>query len=297
MEFDFREINCPVCGESNFRAVGYRGGEAHHSGSGVRTRIVRCSTCTHQYPNPMPFPIGDLGELYSNTDEYFANHEIEGHKSSALGLVGAIEERLGRKGRLLDIGSGRGEVLWAARERGWESVGVEASAEFIEFGRKHLSVEARAAPFEKTGFERSSFDAVIMNGLIEHLYDPAAVLSEVKRVLKPDGWLYFDAPNEDGLYMAMGNAYMRLRGRDWVVVLAPTFPPFHVQGFNPASVKTLLKQTGFIVRDFNIHGDVFSQMGPQTLRKRLEFFGARLANSVGNLIGKGSYITIWAQCR
>jgi hypothetical protein len=35
-------------------------------------------------------------------------------------------------------------------------------------------------------------------------------------VLKPGGIFYIDAPNEDGLYMSVGNLYMRAQERDWV---------------------------------------------------------------------------------
>ena len=297
MEFEFREIDCPVCETADFRVVGYRGGDAHHSGNGVRTRIVRCLNCTHQYPNPMPFPASRLAELYTDTDEYFANHDFEAKKSGSLEQIKEIEKRLGRKGSILDIGSGRGELLWAARETGWESVGIEPSADFAEFGRTHLGVEPRAATLEEAGLTNGSFDVIVMNGLIEHLYDPAMALSDARRLLKPDGWLYFDAPNEDGLYMKLGNAYMRMRGRDWVVVLAPTFPPFHVQGFNPRSVNVLLERQDFVIREFGVYGMVCPQTGPLTFQKKLEFQVGKLANAIGNAIGRGSYMYAWAQRR
>jgi hypothetical protein len=35
--FDFREINCPVCEANQPKFVGYRGGEAHHGGLGIKT--------------------------------------------------------------------------------------------------------------------------------------------------------------------------------------------------------------------------------------------------------------------
>ncbi len=70
--FDFRTIDCPICESNNWKIIGYRGGEAHHSGNGVKTRIVRCLECTHLYPNPMPFPKLNLDEIYTDADEYFS---------------------------------------------------------------------------------------------------------------------------------------------------------------------------------------------------------------------------------
>jgi len=295
MKFDFRDIECPVCGTDDSRTVGYRGGDAHHSVLGERTRIVRCRNCTHQYPNPMPYPVGDLDELYGDPKDYFSNHDLEKKKSSALEMVRTLEARTGAKGNLLDIGSGRGELLWAARELGWNAVGVEPSRQFAEFGRKHLNINVEFASLEEARLADDSFDAVVMNGLIEHLYDPISVLTEVRRILRPSGWLYFDAPNEDGLYMTLGNAYMRLQSKDWVVVLAPTFSPFHVQGFNARSLQMALRRSNLHVQSLDIYGRVSKQQGVSSLRKKVEFSASRIVNAIGNWTGRGSYMALWAQ--
>jgi SAM-dependent methyltransferase len=39
------------------------------------------------------------------------------------------------------------------------------------------------------------FDAVIMIALIEHLIDPISALKNIKKVLKPGGFVYIDTPN------------------------------------------------------------------------------------------------------
>jgi SAM-dependent methyltransferase len=296
-QFNFREISCPVCGSDEYRFVGYRGGEAHQNGVGLKTTIVRCLKCTHQYPNPMPFPSVDLAEIYTDADEYFHNHELDRKKTDSLSLIDEFERRTGRKGRLLDIGCGRGELIWAAKEREWHFEGVDPSSDFIEFGRKHLGVEGKQTSLQDAAFSAGSFDAVAMGGLIEHLYDPAAMLAEISRVLAPNGWLWFDVPNEDGLYMKVGNAYMRFRGKDWVVVMAPTFSPFHVQGFNPRSLKVLLDKNEFVVREFTIFGGMHPQCGVQTVRKQIEFRIAQGVNWLGNRLGQGSYMSVWAQKR
>jgi hypothetical protein len=74
--FTFEKIDCPVCENDNPKFCGWRGGEAHQNGAGVKTAIVRCQNCSHQYPNPMPFPSGDLSDMYVDADEYFRAHEI-----------------------------------------------------------------------------------------------------------------------------------------------------------------------------------------------------------------------------
>ena len=217
--------------------IGWRGGTAHHNGSGVRTGIMRCGQCTHMYPNPMPFPIEGLDALYVETESYFAGHDVAQKKRVGREQLRRFEGELGRRGRFLDIGCGRGEYLWAAREEGWEYEGIDASHTFIEWSREHLGVEGRHGVLEDMLFTDDYFDAITMGGVLEHLYDPYQTLSEVHRILRPSGLLWFDVPNEGGLYMRVGNLYMKCLGRDWCVNLAQTFPPYHVLGFTPASLR------------------------------------------------------------
>lgn len=294
--FDFRQINCPICDSNKTKFLGWRGGEAHHSGSGVKTSIVRCLNCSHQYPNPMPFPKGDnLDDLYVNAEDYFRGHDFEGKKQAGLDLMKNFEQRLGRKGRFLDVGCGVGEYLWAAKEAGWEYEGVDPSSEFIELGRKHLAVEGRVCLLEDAKFPDEHFDAVAMSSVVEHIYNPYELLSEIWRILKPGGVFWFDAPNEDGLYMRAGNLYMKMQGRDWVVSMAPTFPPYHVQGFNPKSLKYLLKRSNFELEDLRMFGDVWEFTGEKSLRKKVEFQFAKGISRIGNLFNQGPYMTIWTR--
>lgn len=293
--FRFEEICCPVCGGDDSRLEGWRGGDAHQSGAGERTAIVRCRSCSHQYPNPMPFPLRNLDEVYVDADSYFHGHDVELKKANGLNLMNEFHNRLGKRGKFLDVGCGAGELLWAAVESGWDAEGIDPSKEFVEIGRKKLGVEGRVVTLEEAGYPENHFDAVAMSSIIEHLYDPYRTLVEVHRVLRPGGHLFFDAPNEDGLYMRIGNLYMRLRGKDWVVVMAPTFPPFHMQGFNPRSLKTLLARVGLNLVSLDIAGGVCEQQGTNSLRKKMEFAAAKVVNVIGKATGNGSYMSAWAE--
>jgi SAM-dependent methyltransferase len=243
----------------------------------------------------MPFPRVELNELYANADEYFERHDLEEKKHRGRELIQGFEDRLGCKGSFLDVGCGRGELLWAAKQAGWAYQGVDPSKDFIEFGKQYLGVDGHLGTLDEMKFADNSFDAIAMSGIIEHLYDPAELLTEVRRLLHPDGWLFFDAPNEDGLYMKIGNTYMKLRRKDQVVVLAPTFSPYHVQGFNPVSLKSLLDKLEFDLKDFRIFGNISPQTGKQTFRKTAEYRAGQLINWIGNSVGHGMYMEVWAQ--
>ncbi len=293
--FIFREILCPVCESDKSKLLGWRGGKAHQRGAGIKTAIVRCLGCSHQYPNPMPFPSGDLDEVYIDAKEYFHGHDSERKKQNGLGLMSEFEKKLGKKGHFLDVGCGVGELLWAAKELEWDYAGIDPSSEFVRIAHEKFGVEAQVATLEKANFADNSFDAIALSGIIEHLYSPFETLCEISRILKPNGWFWFDAPNEDGLYMQIGNFYMKLRGRDWVVSLAPTFSPYHVQGFNRKSLKLIVERAGFDIKAMSTFGDISEQTGDVTFRKRIEYNAARVINWMDKLIGNGMYMDVWAQ--
>jgi 2-polyprenyl-3-methyl-5-hydroxy-6-metoxy-1,4-benzoquinol methylase len=261
----------------------------------MRIEIVRCKSCSHLFPHPMPFPKDGIASLYTDPDDYFSARDIEVKKSHGREMMKVLGQKLPGRGLLLDVGCGRGQLLWAGREAGWGVEGVDPSAENLEWARTHFGIEGRLGTIEEAGFPDEHFDAVIMSAVIEHLYDPLVTLREVWRVLKPGGIFYFDAPNEDGLYMRIGNLYMRAQGRDWVVNLAPTFPPYHVQGFNPASLRRLLQRAGFEVIDFFISGTISPATGEPSLRKRVEYQASRLINWIGNRSGAGIYMYVWGR--
>ena len=120
------EQQCPICEVSQLHRLGRRGGSAHRAGLGVECELWRCQRCSLIFPSPMPFPLGGLEQHYGvEADEYFEHHQLDDKNVSAIGLLRQAEELAGGKGKLLDIGAGRGELLRAARNAGWEVEGIE----------------------------------------------------------------------------------------------------------------------------------------------------------------------------
>ena len=102
--------------------------------------------------------------------------------------------------RILDVGCGRGEIVFQAAQQGAVATGIDFSPSAIEIaretsGRLPEDVRARSALFCGSGsampFESSSFDTVFMLDVAEHLSQGEfdAVLVEVMRVLVGNGRL------------------------------------------------------------------------------------------------------------
>jgi arsenite methyltransferase len=108
--------------------------------------------------------------------------------------------RLAPGERVVDVGSGAGFDSFVAAGQvgpgGWV-VGVDMTAEMLEKSRATAAalgldhVEFRAGLAEELPVDDSWADAVISNGVINLCADKRAVLSEIRRVLKPGGWLQF----------------------------------------------------------------------------------------------------------
>jgi SAM-dependent methyltransferase len=286
---------CPICRVPPARYMGRRGGGAHRAGAGVECRIWRCGRCGLIFPNPMPVPAGGVGQLYDlDPAEYFHHHDPEQKMAGARRLVADATRLTGGRGRLLDVGAGRGDVLVAAGEAGWGAVGIDLSPSFADYAERRSGMEVRREPVEQCGFPEGSFDAVILAAVLEHLYDPDSAVREIARVLRPGGAFFVDVPNETGLYFRLGNLYQKLRGRDWVVNVAPTFEPFHVFGFSSRSLRALMDKHGLAVREWHVYGGRSVLPDRGGLLGALENLAARAVTAASNVRGMGTYIEAWA---
>ena len=286
---------CPICNIPPKTYLGRRGGSAHREQFGVETEIWRCGKCGLIFPNPMPIPIAGLDQHYAvSPDSYFEHHDTSNKKKNAVDLLTQAEALVGSKGALLDIGAGRGELLHAGIELGWKVTGIEPSTTFAAHAAKLSGAEVRREPVEECGFASSSFDVVILGAVLEHLYNPDETIQELSRILRPGGALFVDVPNEQGLYFILGNLYHKLSGRDWVVNLAPTFPPFHVFGFGPKSLRALLKKRGFKPERWHVYGGVSLVPARTGLLSLVERQAAKAVTAISNVGSLGTYIETWA---
>lgn len=287
--------NCPICEKPPSKFVGMRGGRAHRQHLGVECSISRCGSCGLLFPNPMPIPLNGPDQHYGVLPEdYFQHHDMNVKGGSALKLLHQAQELTGGKGRLLDIGTGRGELLRAAIQEGWTVKGIEPSNAFADFAVQYTGAEIKREPVERCGFDAESFDVVMLAAVLEHLYNPDETIREIARILRPGGALFVDVPNEKGLYFRVGNLYQKLRGRDWVVNLAPTFSPFHVFGFSPRSLRALLKKYKLKPEYWHVYAGKAMVPNRGGILGGLERFAANAITTLSNFGELGTYIETWA---
>lgn len=139
------------------------------------------------------------------------------------------------RGRLLDVGCGSGEAMLRFRDLGWEVAGVE-----FDDAAARVAAERTGAPVAATleGLEPASFDAVILDHVLEHLADAGSILRGCARALRPRGRLALATPNPK----SAGRGRFGAHWLHWD-------PPRHLTLRGAAGLRALAAEAGFEVED------------------------------------------------
>ena len=102
----------------------------------------------------------------------------------------------GASGRVLEIGCGTGGNFSYYGDGVSELIATDPDGYMLQRARKRAAeierpIEILQAPAEELPFDDQSFDTVVGTWVMCHARDPAAALSEVRRVLKPEGQFRF----------------------------------------------------------------------------------------------------------
>ena len=200
-------------------------------------RIVRCTACDLVFVNPT-FDEAHYKRVYASQayQDIVRDLGINSHdyRVNRFGVerVGIMAEHLrvpaGRAPRYLDVGCSTGFVVEAARDKGWEAIGIDLNPSAIEFGRSR-GLDLRAVALEDAGFAPNSFDAVSLFDVLEHLLDPRRTLRACADLLAPGGILFLYVPNFD-------SASRLLMGANAHFI----WPTHHLNYYTPATIRDLM---------------------------------------------------------
>jgi len=231
---------CPLCGGTDFvllypstlakkREPASQYNCTSH-GLGIHPDIFRCVDCSMVFNEAAPGANDVAGEYEQVEDpEYLAQRE-----SRRLTFHRELDEieKAHAKGTLLDVGCYTGFFLECARERGWQTSGIEPSRWAARYAGDELGFDVYNGPVERYSSDQK-FDVVTLWDVLEHLPNPVEVLSILRRHVRDDGLLVFATHNLD-------HKVARVLGRHF-----PLFMEMHTVHFNNDTLGKLLDKTGF----------------------------------------------------
>jgi methionine biosynthesis protein MetW len=121
---------------------------------------------------------------------------------------GSILEMIPKGSDILDLGCGSGNVTKLYLKKG-RVTGVDVSPLALTHAKK-LGIRTVHQDLNNTPypFAASSFDVVLMTDVLEHLLDPKRILTECRRLIKPDGKTIITVPN----FARLGNRLSMMMG-------------------------------------------------------------------------------------
>jgi 2-polyprenyl-3-methyl-5-hydroxy-6-metoxy-1,4-benzoquinol methylase len=183
---------------------------------------------------------------------YIAWRRDHGHKLGP--------EELPKYRSVCDVGCGDGYNLRQFSRFGYETVGVEPDA--IARSRANesgaiLNGTAEALPDELSG---KTFDVVLMSHVLEHCIDPKRAIANARRLIKPNGRLVIEVPNNGA------------KGFSTYHDLWPwTDIPRHLSFFTERSLRSIIQTNGMKVEMVRYVGYV-RQFAPEWIHKQREIW-------------------------
>lgn len=130
--------------------------------------------------------------------QYDSKEWIEYRQNDAKMIIGKTNPylKLNKNSKVLDVGCGSGDFGGVIIEKYKSQVhGVDLNEMGIKKAQK-LGVDAVIADLEvKWPWKKNTFDAIFAVEILEHLVETDFFLTEIKRVLKSDGYLILTTPN------------------------------------------------------------------------------------------------------
>ena len=157
-------------------------------------------------------------------------------------LLAQVLDCLPPAGRVLDVGCGSGILLGQLAGRALYRAGVELSAAAAAAAALVADEVANVGVTDGLPFASESFDVIVCADILEHLPDPAAMLSSVTGLCRPGGAVVISVPN-----VAYWQARLRLLRGTWRYEPTGLFDSGHLRWLTRDTLLELVAGCGLVV--------------------------------------------------
>ncbi len=152
--------------------------------------------------------------------------------------------------QVLDVGCGGGILAEAMAHRAAQVTGIDLAARPLGVARLHAleagvenleyrEIAAEALAAEKPG----AFDVVTCMEMLEHVPDPASVVSACSTLVKPGGWVFFSTLNRNPKSFLFA-----IIGAEYVLGLLPRGTHEYARFIRPSELARWTRETGLALQ-------------------------------------------------
>jgi 2-polyprenyl-3-methyl-5-hydroxy-6-metoxy-1,4-benzoquinol methylase len=222
---------CAACGSDDAREL--LCAPDHFNGLRRSYALLRCPHCALVWLQNSPSP-SDMPQHYGSEYDAFIKTATDSESGEHWRNVTTTLQRFKRGGALLDLGCGCGSFLATLDHQAWQLYGVEMSADSADAARKRTGAEVFTGDILAARFPAGHFDVITCLHVLEHVYDPVAVLRRAWSWLKPGGILLVEVPNIDAAERKLFRSF-------WY----PLELPRHLYHFSSRSLRHLAALIGY----------------------------------------------------
>ncbi len=225
--------SCPLCGNTDTtpkwcyplpEAIGY------NSFFNPIRLWMYCAPCHHVFARHFPEKLFIYNDSPRSPQPSFFSYY-----SDVLGRVSQYASGM----KLFEVGIGACECLLAAREIGFDAIGIDVIDKHVRMARDY-GLNAETADFVEyeTG---DRFDVIIMGDVLEHVSDPVLAMNKAAELMKEDGALWVSTPNFDSAFSIVSGHKDGMKRQQ-----------YHVNYFSRDSFYSLLNKCGLMPVDYTI---------------------------------------------
>jgi len=244
---------CPICGERETVLFALIHGYPYHE----------CRGCGHIFLKEAPSPevMNALysargSELKSVHMSIYGDPHVAGIRIELIAKpkVEFVTGHIGHVGTWLDVGCGTGEILVAARDQGWEAIGIESDVDELEFARKQgCQVREAYLTRDNAQVHIGIADVVSFFNVLEHIPHPVDLLQAVVTAISPGTYVVIEVPRHPSLSSLANRAFPWLAHRHM-------YAPDHLHVFTERSAHLMFENSGLVTKAIWTFGQDLSEI-------------------------------------
>ncbi len=213
-------------------------------------QVVLCKYCSLGFLNPRM--TNDEYEQHYKHQYQIARHNIFDKKSAIERLekkksyeqkkkhLSFLRGIINSSSSVLEVGSGWGTFLKVIKdEYNCQVKGIELSSLAAQVAKDYYNLSIIEQSLEQYIIQKSSnetYDVIMMHHVLEHFLNPKEMLSSLRHIITPNGYVYIAVPNVAKPDEPI-DKFFRIE---------------HTYYFSPTSLSLLLRQSGFSIKKIHV---------------------------------------------